>query len=114
MSKPISFWRQTITRIRPAEMESRGSAIPDWDNADKLVISGCCVQPSSTGLSQDGRILGISEGLTPYIPVNTDIEEGDHIIYDGNEYTISGSIQKRISATGRINHVQINLERWSG
>ena len=114
MSKPITFWRQTVTRIRPGIKESRGSSIPDWDNAESLEIQNCSVQPSDTGLSQDGRVLGIQEGLTAYMPADADVQEGDHIIYDGREYVMSGTPQKRISATGRLDHIQINLERWSG
>ncbi|MCR4739173.1 MAG: hypothetical protein K5886_02800 [Lachnospiraceae bacterium] len=114
MSRPIKFWHQSVTRLRPGETESRGSIIPDWDNPDRLKIDNCSVQPSETGLSQDGRVLGLREDLRVFMPLDADVKEGDHIIYDGEEYSISGMPQKRISATGRLDHIQLNLERWSG
>jgi len=114
MSKPISFWRQEIKRIRPGTKTSRGSNVPDWDNTDELTISNCCVQPSDTALSQDGRVIAISEGLTAYLPKDSDVLEGDRIEYDNETYTIDGAPQKRISATGKLDHVQLRLVRWTG
>lgn len=109
-----SFWRQTITRVRPGTKTVRGSAVPDWDNADKLTIGGCSVQPASTSLSQDGRVLGVSDGLTAYVPPTADIKAGDHILYNGSEYTITGDPLIWPSATGDLDHIQLNLMRWRG
>ena len=104
----------TVIRIRPGTKMSRGSTIPDWENTDLLEIGGCSVQPASTGLSQDGRVLGISEGLTVYLPYDSDVLEGDRIEYDGIVYTINGKPKKWKGATGRVSHVQLNVERWQG
>ena len=109
-----SFWRQTITRVRPGTKTVRGSAVPDWDNADKLTIGGCSVQPASTSLSQDGRVQGVSDGLTAYVPPTADIKAGDHILYNGGEYTITGDPLAWPSATGDLDHLQLNLMRWRG
>lgn len=104
----------TIIRIRPGEKISRGSKIPDWENTDLLEIGGCSVQPATTGLSQDGRVLGISEGLTIYLPPESDVLAGDRIEYDGDVYTINGKPKLWRSATGRVSHMQLNVERWQG
>lgn len=109
-----SWASQTITRIRPETKESRGSTIPDWDNTDSLEIKNCSVQPSSTGLSQDGRVLGISEGYTVYLPPGTDVLAGDRIAFEGNVYTINGEPKPWVSATGRVSHIQLSIERWEG
>ena len=109
-----SWASQTITRIRPGTKESRGSVIPDWDNAETLVINNCSVQPSSTSLSQDGRILGVSEGYTVYLQPGTDVLAGDRIGFDGNVYTINGEPKSWVSATGRVSHIQLSIERWNG
>ena len=105
---------ETVIRIRPGIITSRGSAIPDWNNADSLEITGCSVQPASTGLSQDGRVLGLSEGLTVYLPPGSDVKAGDRIEYDGDVYTINGKPKAWRGATGRVSHVQLNVERWQG
>lgn len=109
-----SWCTQTIVRIRPAVKTSRGSEIPDWDNVDRLTIEGCSVQPASTGLSQDGRVLGINEGYTVYLQPGADVRAGDRIEYDGDVYTINGKPKSWQSATGRVSHIQLNIERWSG
>ena len=110
-----SFASQTVTRIRPGTKESRGSTIPDWseDKVTTLTITGCSVQPASTGLSQDGRVLGISEGLTAYLPEGSDVKAGDHILYDGNTYEINGEPKVWVGAFTRSN-IQLNLIRWRG
>ena len=109
-----SWANDTVTRIRPGTIERRGSVEPDWSNPDTLNISGCSVQPAGTSLSQDGRVLAISEGLTCFFPPGTDIAAGDKIRYDGEDYQIIGKPKKWKSPTGRVSNIQAQLERWSG
>lgn len=109
------FFTQKITRVRPGEKVVRGVPSPDWDNTDELEIDGCSVQPASTSLSQDGRILGVTEGLIAYIPVGADVKAGDKIVYNGEDYSISGEPQVwDHTATGTIDHINLNLQRWDG
>lgn len=105
---------QSVVRLRPSVKMSRGSEVPDWSNPSELVISGCSIQPTSTGLSQDGRVLGINEGYTVYLPPGSDIKAGDRVSFGGNVYTINGEPKAWEGATGRVSHVQINVERWAG
>ena len=109
-----SWANDTVTRIRPATKESRGSLIPDWSKATSLSISGCSMQPTSTTLSQDGRILGVSDGYTCYLPPGSDIAAGDKIQFDGKDYQIIGEPRQWKSPTGRVTHIQAQLERWAG
>lgn len=111
-----TFCRQEITRIRPGTKTSRGSTIPDWDPAvvNELKIGGCSVQPASTSLSQDGRILGIMDGMTAYLPNGSDVKAGDRILYDGLTYEIEGEPRVWVSATGAKDHILLNLMRYSG
>lgn len=108
-----SFARQSVTRIRPGVKTVRGSDIPDWDNATLLVISGCSVQPAATEMSQDGRVLGILDGMTCYLPPGADVQEGDRIVYDGETYVLDGA-PRVWEAAFNLSHVQIRLRRWSG
>lgn len=108
-----SFATQSVTRIRPGTKTSRGSTIPDWDNATSATISGCSVQPATTSLSQDGRVLGILDGMTAYLPEGSDVQEGDRIQYGGVTYTIDGAPRVWPTA-GNLAHIQVNLRRWSG
>ena len=110
----LSFFKQTVTRIRPGTKRLRGSEVPDWDNATTLDIPGCSVQPAGTSLSQDGRELGISDGMTAYLPAGADVQSGDRIQYEDKVYTIMGDPRVWPSASGTLDHIELNLERWSG
>lgn len=108
-----SFAKQSVTRLRPGTQTLRGSVVPDWSKATSSTISGCSVQPATTSLSQDGRVLGIMDGMTCYLPPGADVQEGDRIVYNGETYTIEGS--PRVWPTvANLDHIQINLRRWSG
>lgn len=109
----ISFWTQKIIRLRPKTTISRGSPIYDWSDPDSLEIAGCSVQPASTSLSQDGRVQGIADGLTVYVPAEADIKAGDRIRFGGNDYTINGDPLMWPGAA-RLAHIQLNLQRWRG
>lgn len=109
-----SWANDTVTRIRAGVKNVRGSEVPDWTDTDILLISGCSVQPATTSLSQDGRIQGITDGLTCYCPPESDIRAGDRIQYGGNLYTINGEPQSWTSPTGLVSSMQLHLERWCG
>ena len=109
-----SWFRQTVTRLRPVTKTSRGSTVPDWDAAASLVISGCSVQPSTTSLSQDGRVLGIDESFTLYMPPTADVIEGDRVVFNGETYTVIGVPKRWISPTGGLSNKQVSIERWNG
>jgi hypothetical protein len=110
-----SWCSQTITVIRPGTKTSRGSAIPDWENPIKQTdVGGCSVQPAATSLNEDGRVLGITDGLTVYVPPGTDILAGDHIVFEGETYEINGEPRAWTSPTGRTTHIMLNATRYSG
>jgi len=113
-SEMLSFWKQSVTRKRPGTTTERGQTVPDWSNASSLIIKGCSVQPATTSLDQDGRILGITDGFTAYLPAGSDVIAGDHIIFNGKEYTIDGEPRPWLSPSGRVDHIQLNLMRWQG
>lgn len=109
-----SFCRQTVKIIRPKTKTSRGSTIPDWSDTTTTVVNGCSVQPASTSLSEDGRVLGIMDGLTAYLPAGTDVLAGDHVEYNGLPYEIDGDPRVWVSATGAMDHILLNLKRYTG
>ena len=110
-----TFCSQEVTRIRPGTRELRGSTLPDWseDKVSTLTIKGCSVQPASTSLTQDGRVLGISEGWTAYLPEGSDVQAGDRIVFGGDTYEINGEPKTWTGAFTR-SHIQLNLIRWGG
>lgn len=108
-----TFYRQEVIRLRPGIKNSRGSAIPDWDNADSLLIKDCHIQPAGTSLSLDGRVEGVTDGLTAYLPIS-DVKSGDRIVFEGEPYVIKGEPRRWPSASGRMDHIILNLERYHG
>ena len=104
----------TVTRLRSTVTVERGTTYPDWTNACKVAISGCSMQPAGTSLSQDGRIQGITDGYTCYMPPGSDVMAGDRIQYNGNTYTINGEPRIWNSPTGSVSNIVLNLERWEG
>lgn len=109
------FCNQSITVVRPGQKTVRGSVVPDWEHtSDPVTIGGCSVQPASTSLSEDGRILGLMDGLTVYVPDGADVQPGDHIEVDGETYEINGAPRRWQSPTGSISNIQLNLKRYSG
>lgn len=109
-----SWFRQSVTRVRAGEKTVRGSVVPDWDNATTAVISWCSVQPSTTSLSQDGRVLGVAESYTLYMPADADVQEGDRIIFDSKQFVVRGIPGSWVSPTGGLSNKQVTLERWEG
>ena len=110
-----SFCSQTITRIRPGTKTVRGSEVPDWNDekVSKLEIGGCSVQPAATSTSLDGRVLGVSEQMTAYLPETADVMAGDRIEFDGEVYEINGA-PKRWEAAANLSNIQLTLTRWEG
>ena len=109
-----SWCSQTLTIVKPGTTTSRGSTVYDWEHpASSTDIAGCSVQPASTSLSQDGRILGIADGWTAYVPEGTDVKAGDRIEFDGQIFEINGEPRKW-TGPSRTSHIQLNLVRWEG
>ena len=109
-----SWASETVIRLRPSTRVVRGSPILDWNNPEQMEISGCSIQPASTALTQDGRIQGISEGYTCYLPPGSDVRAGDRIRFDENDYTINGKPENWRSPTGRVSSLPLQVERWRG
>lgn len=109
-----SWAKDTVTRLRPGTIDRRGSLEPDWSKASSLEIPGCSIQPGGTSLSQDGRVLAISDGFTGYFPPAADVQAGDRITFNGKTYQVIGEPRPWTSPTGRASSLQATLERWSG
>lgn len=109
-----SFCNQSIKVVRAKKTTtSRGSEVPDWSDTTTTTVTGCSIQPASTSLSQDGRILGIADGWTAYVPEGTDVKAGDRIDFDGESFAINGEPRKW-AGPSRTSHIQLNLVRWEG
>lgn len=71
------------------------------------------MQPASTTLSEDGRVLGISDLYTLFAPPDADIEAGDRIEFNELTYTVVGDVRTQ-PAANRLQHKEISLRRYHG
>jgi hypothetical protein len=109
-----SFCSQTVDIVRAKKTKTvRGSDVPDWSDTVTTTVTGCSVQPASSSLSLDGRVLGITDAWTAYVPAGTDVKAGDHIKYRGKTYEIQGEPRVWVGAFN-MSHIQLNLVRWEG
>ncbi|WAB09061.1 head-to-tail stopper [Arthrobacter phage Chridison] len=110
---PISFARQTLVRIRPAEISDHGNVNYDYANAVETPLSGCIVQPTTSTEVSVNR----NATLTQYLvqaPASVDIRDSDHFRYAGKEYQIVGEVQIQPSPTGTLDHATFTINRWEG
>lgn len=109
-----SFCSQTIQIVRAKKTKTvRGSEVPDWSETLTTTVTGCSIQPASTSLSLDGRVLGLSDGWTAYVPEGTDVKAGDLIIFNENAFVIQGEPRVWTGAFTK-SHIQLNLIKWEG
>ena len=71
------------------------------------------MQPASTTLSTDGRVLGISDLYTLFAPPDADIQAGARIQYDNQVYEIDGDVRVQPAANA-LEHIEVTLRRYHG
>ena len=113
-----SWCNDTVTVIRPAWKESRGTKVADWASAKRHTIGGCSMQPSTTSSDRDGR-QQVQLSSILYLPDGADVERGDRIqrvdhMGRTRGFVVEGLPEPWGSPTGRLSHVQVHLTEWRG
>jgi len=108
-----SWASQTIIRLRAGTKIERGSAVPDWDNPSSVTISNVSVQPSSSSINVDGRVLGLSDAYTVFCNPGVDVMAGDHIVYEDKTFIVNEDPRSWHSASGAVSNVQFTMVRWA-
>ena len=109
----ISFARDTITIKRPAVVIERGDKVFDWIHATTHTVSQCIVQPL-VGEEVLGDRDAVISRWKLFAPYHSDILSTDHVIHDGVEYEVDGSVQPWPSPTGTLVHDEIMLRKIEG
>lgn len=107
-----SFCNQKITRIRAMNKVERGSEVPNWHDSWTEDIYPCSVQPSSSSISIDGRVLGVSDSWTVYCNPDVDIKAGDKIIFEDHAYLVNEDPRRWQSPTGLVSSLQFTMIDW--
>ena len=110
----ISFMNQTVTVIRPALVDRRGSQSLDYAGGGRHELARCLVTASATSRDFGGRVVQVTDRKTLRAPYDADILAGDRIVVDGIVYDIDGEVVKTTSPTGRVSSTRCELVRWEG
>ena len=111
---PLSFMNDTVTVIRAAERESRGSTVKDWEHATEHEVARCQVTNRTTAQERDGRVANVADGMTLRAPYGSDIRAGDRVRWDGDVYEVDGDVFNTKSPTGAVSNLKCALRLWRG
>lgn len=110
---PFSWWTDTITVLRPAQVSSRGTTVPDWAHATSSYVYNCSVQDMRTSMTLDGRQQTDVDAQV-FAPVGSDIQAGDRVTHGGRTYAVVGEPAIKSSPLGGASHLHVLLSCWRG
>ena len=110
----LSFFRDTVTRLRAPIESKNGSDYFDWTQATELVITNVQVTAQSTSRDFEGRVLNVSDRRTLRAAYDADIKAGDRIVWQGETYEVEGEVFHTKSPSGRVSSTRCTLVRWDG
>lgn len=114
MPYPYAWCDQTVNVLRAPLARVRNTQERDWSQAASHVVARCwCEGVSSSTDFADPRSAATVRAVL-YAPAGADIEQGDRIQWQGNEYAVDGSPRPMRSPTGRLDHIECDLVDWRG
>lgn len=111
---PLSFMRDSVTRLRGTSTTKNGSEVISWSNPTTATITGVQVTAQATSRDFEGRVEQVTDRRTLRAPFNADIQAGDRIVWNGNTYEVEGEVFHTKSPTGRVSSTRCTLVRWCG
>ena len=100
----------TVTIVRSAGKDPLGDPLP---GDTETTVSGCFVQPRSSGELTDMRDTVIT-GLVVFLPTGTVITATDRIRWDGVLYAVDGEPAAWDEISGKQHHLEVALRRVEG
>lgn len=111
---PLSFFRDSVTVKRPQISTKNGMEYLDWTNASVRTINRVQVTAQASSMEFSGRTLNLTDKRLLRAAYNADIQAGDHVIWNGEEYAIDGEVYHTKSPAGRASSTRCTLIRWQG
>lgn len=109
----LPHWcNDTVTVWRAPLIDSRGSQVRDWSQAESHEVDGCSFQPSGTSTDFGDTRQPLALRAYLYAPEDADIQADDRIEYMGHAYALNGAPLPWKSPTGAASHLQIQLVDW--
>lgn len=115
----LPSWANDIITVLHANLiDERGTKIYDWDNAERHVVSGCSVQPSTASTAFDTnppRENQVYSQYVVYIPPTSEYPvAGDRIEWNGEIFAMQGKPMVWNSPTGSLSHKVIYMKHFEG
>lgn len=111
---PCSFFRDTVTVLRPTTATKNGMTYNSFEHPTSHVLTRVQVTPSGTSRVFEGRVEQVTDRRTFRASYDADIESGDRVIFEGETYEIDGEVFHTKSPTGRVSSTRCTLVRWDG
>jgi hypothetical protein len=114
MSLPKFARRNTITIQDPGTRTVYGSEVVDWDNPGPPRTARGIAVPARTEETEDNRT-SIRTGWDVYLEPGTVVHSSSKLtLPDGNDYGVVGDPAELRSPSGRLDHIYLYAERWTG
>ena len=109
-----SWANDRVTVWRAPMVDIRGTQERLWAAAEPHDVTGCSVQPGTTGTDWDDARQTATVRAVVFMPPASDVEAGDLVEFDGTKYAIDGGPKAWRSPTGAASHIECALIDWEG
>lgn len=107
----ISFHRETIEVLSASgQLDRYGNAPLNWSQATTTTVENCRLLPVPSDEIQER----LTRRWTLYAPPDTALVSSNRIRWQGAVYEVSGEVRRWPSPTGRLAHIEADLERVEG
>ena len=111
---PLSFMKDSVTVKRPTLSTKNGMEYFNWQDPVIKTINRVQVTAQASSMEIGDRTLNIIDKRLLRAPYDADIQAGDHVIWNGEEYAIDGEVYHTKSPAGRASSTRCTLIRWQG
>ena len=109
-----SFARDSVTLKRAPYKDQRGTKVRDWaGNVASTEVQGCEFQPVSSDTAWTDPTQAVTADARLWLPAGTDIEPDDRVEHGNDVYAVQGAPKVWRSPTGAVDHIEVDLRRWS-
>ncbi|MEX1078884.1 MAG: head-tail adaptor protein [Homoserinimonas sp.] len=106
--------RHTLSRERPNRVsDGRGGFEDDWTDVEPVDLKGWALDAGASQedlQNRDGSLIQ----YTARGPMTADVQTGDRITFNGEQYQIDGAPVKQPGPSPVTSHIIMLLRRWEG